>query len=360
MRTDSSLSALRDGKAFVDLSEWRKVLVRGTEAAAWLNDLLSAELEGLAVGGARRSLLLSPTGRIRADLTVARLEDGFLLVQDPRQPGAIDRLLDPYVLSSDVRLDDRTEELALFAFPGSEPPPMDSVQVYRPSSLGEGADAVAASGNRESLRAGVELVEAGPEAVEAWRIERGAVRFGADLGEDSLPHGRRLRQGLLPGPGSRGQGAQPGPAAVRRPRRPVGRGRGNRRPRGFGWGRGRPSDQRNPGRVRPHRPGQVGGAGRRASDGFGRIDPGRRVSVELTSSGDRRSFGARSRTSGWFASERRRSSSAGRPASGPVTAASGEARLSVERAGGARAPRRPPRRPEDGASPAGSQGRSGG
>ena len=48
---------------------------------------------------------------------------GFLLVQDPAQPRPILDLLAPYVLSSDVTLEDRTAALALFAFPGGGPIP---------------------------------------------------------------------------------------------------------------------------------------------------------------------------------------------------------------------------------------------
>jgi folate-binding protein YgfZ len=188
VRMDPAITALRDGQAFVDLSGWRKILVHGTEAASWLNDLLSAELEGLGVGRARRSLLLSPTGRIRADLTAARLADGFLLVQDPRQPSAVNELLAPYVLSSDVHLDDRTEDLALLACPGADPPSIDGAERYRPSALGQGVDVLAPAESRPDARAALGLAEAGPEAFEAWRIERGMARFGVDLAEDSLPH----------------------------------------------------------------------------------------------------------------------------------------------------------------------------
>ena len=78
--------ALEEGRAFVDLSGMRKILVAGDDAERWLNDLLTAGLADLRVGDARRSLLLTPTGRIRADLHVARTFAGFLLLQDGRQP----------------------------------------------------------------------------------------------------------------------------------------------------------------------------------------------------------------------------------------------------------------------------------
>jgi folate-binding protein YgfZ len=184
-----AFEALRVGRAYADLSPWRKVLVEGSEARGWLNDLLSADLSGLEDSGTRRSLLLSPTGRIRADVTVAATGHGLLLLQEPGQPAPIDRLLQPYVLSSDVALRDRSQVLAVLAFPGGAPPALDLGEVLRPSSLGPGADLLLPSGSRAEARAAVaDLVEADPEAVEAWRIERGFARFGVDLGQDSLPH----------------------------------------------------------------------------------------------------------------------------------------------------------------------------
>src|SRR4029450_7615627 len=80
--------------------------VRGADAEGWLNDLVTASVDGIPEGEALRSFLLSPTGRVRADLRVlrARSGDGFLLLQAPDQPEAIADLLAPYVLSSDVEL----------------------------------------------------------------------------------------------------------------------------------------------------------------------------------------------------------------------------------------------------------------
>lgn len=187
------LAALREGRAFADLSPWRKVAVSGSEAAGWLNDLISADIAGLEPGTARRSLLLSPTGRIRADLTVTPFEDGLLMVQDLEQPAPIDELLAPYVLSSDVRLADRTGDLALLACPGMDrAPDVPAVARWRPSSLGPGTDVlVEASGPAKDTAVGAlraaGLEPAGLEDLEAWRVESGIPRFGVDLLEDSLP-----------------------------------------------------------------------------------------------------------------------------------------------------------------------------
>jgi folate-binding protein YgfZ len=189
--------ALDGGLALVDLTWWRKVLVRGADAAGWLNDLLAADLSGMQLGEARRSLLLSPTGRVRADVTVVRLQDGHLLVQDPAQPEPIDALLAPYVLSSDVSLVDRTAELALLALPHRTGRPHaelpDGWVATRPSCLGPGLGLVGPASGRHQVRRTLEgddpgLVEVFEPAVEAWRIARGAPRFPVDLTPESLPH----------------------------------------------------------------------------------------------------------------------------------------------------------------------------
>ena len=180
--SQAAVEALDRGLAFVNLSSWWKVGVAGSDAGAWLNDLLSAELSGIAAGEARGSFLLTPTGRIRAAVTVTRYEDDYLLLQDPAQPTRIDRLLDPYVLSSDVVLGDRTAELSLSAFPNRDTSPIDGA-AHRPSVLGQGIDVLTAA-----VITPTDVVEASLEDVERWRIRRGIARFAVDLGTDSLPH----------------------------------------------------------------------------------------------------------------------------------------------------------------------------
>src|SRR5512132_2239769 len=96
------VAALLEGRRFVNLSGRRIVRVAGPDAVGWLHDLLTADIAGLGIGGSRRSLLLSATGRIRADLQVLRRDGDLLLLQDRTQPDAVDELLSPYLLSSRV------------------------------------------------------------------------------------------------------------------------------------------------------------------------------------------------------------------------------------------------------------------
>jgi folate-binding protein YgfZ len=200
------VALLDSGEGFADLSHWRKVAVGGADALPWLDSLVSADLDGLAPGEARHALLLSPTGRVRAQFTVAvpSRGDRILLVQDPAQPRAVDRLLAPYVLSSDVVLEDRTEALALFALPGrSRPPDRLEAPAWSPSCLGRGVDLAPAQSDRErtlsSLRRS--LVGVDPSGLEAWRVAAGLPRVGTDVAEEDLPQEAGLAGAVSPDKG---------------------------------------------------------------------------------------------------------------------------------------------------------------
>lgn len=174
---------------FADLSAWRKIAVTGSDALEWLNDLISADVSGLTSGSSRRSLLLSPTGRIRAEFTVARLDaETLLLIQDPEQPDAIDQLLDRYVLSSDVSMADRTDELMLFAFPdvdGDLEGTWSAGTILRPSVLGSGLDVL--SDAPLTVAGTHELQSLSSEEIEERRILRGVPKYGVDASGDDLP-----------------------------------------------------------------------------------------------------------------------------------------------------------------------------
>jgi folate-binding protein YgfZ len=186
----AQIEALDEGRAFAELIGWRVIAVSGNDARGWLHDLVTANVEGLAPGQARRSLVLTPTGRIRADVHLAAHEGHVLLFQDPDQPEAIDAILAPYVLSSEVALEDRAPRSAIFAVLGGEVAEDSAALVSAPSVLGPGANLVVERGAAESLReriASRALVEVSPDAIEAWRVRQGRPRMSADFGADSLP-----------------------------------------------------------------------------------------------------------------------------------------------------------------------------
>jgi folate-binding protein YgfZ len=161
---EPQVEALDDGGAVLDLEGWTLTEVRGADAEAWLNDLVTAAMEGIRDGEAVRSLLLSPTGKIRADFHVLRSPDGegFLLLQGPGQPDSVATLLGPYVLSSDVELA-AADPTGLLVTPRPGP--------TWTATRGDLGDAMIV----------------GAEALEAWRVRHGIARFPVDLDADSLP-----------------------------------------------------------------------------------------------------------------------------------------------------------------------------
>jgi folate-binding protein YgfZ len=189
--SESELAALEEERAFLDRSAWRKVRVTGGDAVTWLGDLLAADIAGLEPGRGCRSLLLTPTGRIRADVQVARRDDDLFLLQAPEQPEHIGLALNTYVLSADVSLEDRTNDLALFTVPGRAASLVGIHGATEPSSVGPGIDVLVDAGKpawrfvEACIAAGHE--EAGGDAYEVWRVRRGIARMGRDFDERSLP-----------------------------------------------------------------------------------------------------------------------------------------------------------------------------
>ena len=167
------VDALDDGRGFVDRSNDRVLVVRGADARGWLGDLVTADIETLVRGASRRSLLLTPTGRIRADLWIARVdEDAFLVLQAADQPEPAEDALRPYVLSSAVRMEDATGAVSVRIFPATER------IVTEP--MGE------AGGQAwEPAERGPVLVD--DQAYEVWRIGRGDPRMGVDFAAGDLP-----------------------------------------------------------------------------------------------------------------------------------------------------------------------------
>ncbi|MGE5227369.1 MAG: YgfZ/GcvT domain-containing protein [Planctomycetaceae bacterium] len=182
---DERLRAWGEGRAFADLSSWRKLVVEGADALSWLQDLLSADVASLTPGIAGPSLVLSPTGRVRAVLWVARDGDAVWLLQTPGQPESVGRILDPYILSADVRLIERTDDVDFLAVPRVAAGLLEGASMS-PSWLGDATDVLVPAGDARATLTGAGIAPLGEEAVEALRIVRGRPRMGVDVGPEHL------------------------------------------------------------------------------------------------------------------------------------------------------------------------------
>jgi tRNA-modifying protein YgfZ len=194
---EDQIAALEEGHAYLEHTDVSLTVISGADARSWLHDLVTADIATLEKFQTRPSLLLSPTGKIRATFHVLGLESDFLIAQPADQPVPVGTLLAPYILSSDVALE--TSSLRLFSVPGPRAIPPWISQRWRPGIHDDGIDLLVAendvSGTRERF-AGSGFVGVGPAAVETVRIRRGIPRFPVDLDEDSLPAEADLEQAI--------------------------------------------------------------------------------------------------------------------------------------------------------------------
>ena len=187
---DRDVHLLEEGVAFHVHEDVEVVRVAGADARSWLHDLVTADVATLEPHRTRRTLLLTPTGRVRADLHLLAGEEGaFLLAQRVDQPEGIAAMLGPYVLSSSVELKPigRVVVSAVAPVVGDLP----GMSAWRPSIMqGGGLDLLLAPADVSAARdrlVAAGLHEVSAETVERLRILRGIPRFGRDFGPDSLP-----------------------------------------------------------------------------------------------------------------------------------------------------------------------------
>ena len=180
----SQLEAVRQGRAFEEPPS-RVFEIAGADAGKWLNDLVTAGIHELEVGGSCESLLLDATGRIRSHVLVGRLEEAsFILVQALDQPEPIGKLLSRYVLSAKVAVTDLSEDLVVLRVPLEREVPDAAWTFAQDSSRLTGVT----KGNRDRMRTSLvgDLLEA-PDGFEAARIAGGIPRFPTDFAETSVP-----------------------------------------------------------------------------------------------------------------------------------------------------------------------------
>ena len=110
------LVAARDGTVVAPLTDQGLIRASGADAATFLHNLLTNDINGIAAGGARFAGLCTAKGRLLALLLIWREGDDFLLMLPREILPAILKKLSMYVLRSKVKLSDATAERALIGY----------------------------------------------------------------------------------------------------------------------------------------------------------------------------------------------------------------------------------------------------
>ena len=109
--------------ACIALDETRRVIrVAGGEAEDFLQSLVTANVETLPVGACRQGALLTPQGRILADMMIHRQEDGFLLECDATRADDLFTRLRRYRLRRPIDLAQEAELCVWVGWGAGDPP----------------------------------------------------------------------------------------------------------------------------------------------------------------------------------------------------------------------------------------------
>lgn len=179
------------------LSDRAALAVSGPEAAHFLNNLLTAEIEGLAVGAGVPAALLTPQGKIIADMLVFNASDDEPLYLIDVAAGLAEdlaRRLMLYRLRSAVTIDRLGPEVGIAVIAGHPAP--EGEAHYRFDDPRDAAMGARLIGPRAELAALIPADQATDEAAyHAARISRGLPECGKDfLAQSAFPHEVNLDQ----------------------------------------------------------------------------------------------------------------------------------------------------------------------
>ncbi len=167
------------------------VEVTGPDAERFLQNLVSQDIAGMAVGTSRRSLLLTPKARIIADPRVTRAgEETYLLDLEPEGAGPLAAVLTRYRLGAKATIEDASERWALVAIVGPQAVPATGIVLEAPFGTVPRRDVLVPAESADATVAAAEAdgaIRVDPELLEAVRVAEGVVRLGHDVDERWMP-----------------------------------------------------------------------------------------------------------------------------------------------------------------------------
>jgi tRNA-modifying protein YgfZ len=190
----------------LDRSARGKLVVRGGEAAEFLQGQVTNDVEALSPGDGCYAALLNHKGKLRADMRVLRGVDWLWLDTEAVGLPPLRHTCEVYSLGRDVSHVDVTDERAILSLIGPatrerlelSPPEREHAFVegehglYVSTDLGVDVicDAAQAAAVTEAL--GAERVS--EEAAECLRVETGRPRLGLDMDGDTIPEEAGLNE----------------------------------------------------------------------------------------------------------------------------------------------------------------------
>jgi tRNA-modifying protein YgfZ len=195
---------VREAVGVVDRSDRGKAMFRGPEAADFLQGQVTNDVEGLAPGTGCYAALLTPKGKMLADMRILRGPEWFWLDTEAVALPNVAKMIRTYSIGRDVRPENLTDTRAILSLvgPGADaaldmaPPPEEHAHVEGEHGLyvrtDLGVDLICDAADLEGVRAALGVDSVPDEVVECLRVESGRPRYGIDLGDDVIPQEANL------------------------------------------------------------------------------------------------------------------------------------------------------------------------
>src|SRR5436190_3619461 len=207
-------AAMTEGVALVDRSDSGKLALTGGEAKSFLNGQVSNEIEALEPGTGCYAALLTPKGKMLADLRVLDIGDELLLLCERSALQALFDALRRFNIGFDAELHKRTLERGLLsligpkadvALGGQAPACHEHANVaaeiggapVRLVRTDVGIDVICDSADTERVKAALldsGAVEIDEATADVLRVELGRPRYGVDLDDSVIPQEAGLNE----------------------------------------------------------------------------------------------------------------------------------------------------------------------
>lgn len=217
MYSDKGYRALTTAAGFVVRRDRGVLHVAGADRAAWLQGLLTNDVEAMQVGEARYAAYLTPQGRMISDMRVIALAGRMLLDVPAELATALRDRMDGLIFAEDVQVTDisaTTDVIEVHgpasdsavahvrgaealghpnaaAAPGTPPGHPNTAGIVRDDQFGVTGWAIYApreqSASVVSAFANARVIEVSIDTLEVIRIEAGIPRFLADMTEETIP-----------------------------------------------------------------------------------------------------------------------------------------------------------------------------
>ena len=197
---------LRRGAGLLERAERGKLLLRGSEAAEFLQGQLTNDVESLGSGEGCYAALLTHKGKLRTDMRLLRGDDWIWADTEPAGLAPLIRTCEVYSLGRDVSWEDVSTARVILSVIGPrsaatlelEPPDREHAWVAGEHGLyvrtDQGVDVICEAAQAPAVRGALGVASVPEEAAECVRIESGRPRFGLDFDEETMPQEAGLNE----------------------------------------------------------------------------------------------------------------------------------------------------------------------